>query len=83
MLHQIVSVVGAVLILGAYAALQANRLDQKGRTFCLMNFFGSALLTWIAVVDQRVGFIVLEGAWALLSLVPLVRPARPARPPAG
>lgn len=78
MLHQIISVIGAVLILTAYAALQANRLDQKGRTFCLMNFFGSALLTWIAIVDQRVGFIVLEGAWALLSLVPLVRPRRAA-----
>jgi hypothetical protein len=66
-----------VLILSAYAALQANRLDQKGRTFCLMNFFGSALLTWIAIVDQRIGFIVLEGAWALLSLVPLLRPGGP------
>ena len=76
MLEQIMSVVGAVLILVAYAALQANRIDQKGRTFCLMNFFGSGLLTWVAIVDRRVGFIILEGAWALLSLVPLLRSPR-------
>jgi hypothetical protein len=73
MLEQTFSIIGAVLILAAYAALQANRLDQKGRTFCLMNFFGSGLLTWVAIVDRRAGFILLEGAWALLSLVPLFR----------
>jgi uncharacterized membrane protein len=76
MLEQIFSVIGAVLILTAYAALQANRLDQKGRTFCLMNFVGSSLLTWVAIVDRRVGFIILEAAWALLSLIPLLRPRR-------
>ena len=76
MLEQIFSVIGAVLILAAYAALQANRIDQKGRTFCLMNFVGSSLLTWVAIVDQRIGFIILEGAWALLSLVPLFRTKR-------
>ena len=78
MLDQIISLVGAALILAAYAALQANRLDQKSRTFCLMNFVGSGLLTWVAIVDRRIGFIILEGAWALLSLVPLFRPSRPA-----
>jgi hypothetical protein len=72
MLEQIMAVVGAVLILAAYAALQADRLEQKGRTFCLMNFFGSAMLTWVAIVDRRYGFILVEGAWALLSLVPLL-----------
>jgi len=80
MLEQIMSVIGAVLILAAYAALQANRLDQKGRTFCLMNFFGSGMLTWVAIVDRRVGFIILEGAWALLSLVPLFRSSRASTP---
>ena len=80
MLEQILAVVGAVLILAAYAALQANRIEQKGRTFCLMNFFGSGMLTWVAIVDQRFGFILVEGAWALLSLVPLV-PRFRRRPP--
>ena len=73
MLDQLVSLVGAVLILAAYAALQMGRLDPKSRTFSLMNFVGSALLTWVAVVDRRAGFILLEATWALLSLVPLLR----------
>jgi hypothetical protein len=77
MLHQLTSLVGALMILGAYAALQAGRLDRTSRTFCLLNFFGSGILTWAAIVDRNYGFILLEGSWALLSLVPLVRPGRP------
>lgn len=76
MRDQLVSLAGAVLILAAYAALQMGRLDPKSRTFSLMNFVGSALLTWVAVVDRRAGFILLEATWALLSLWPLVRGTR-------
>jgi hypothetical protein len=72
MLEQLVSLVGAALVLAAYAGLQSGRLDRESAAFCLMNFVGSGLLTWIAVVDRRAGFILLEGLWALLSLIPLV-----------
>jgi hypothetical protein len=68
MLQQIVSLVGAALILVAYAALQLGRLRQQGRLFNAMNFVGSGLLTWVAVENQQLGFILLEGSWALLSL---------------
>ena len=73
MLHQLVSLAGALLVLGAYLALQTGRLGKDDVRFGLMNLVGSALLTWIAIVDRRVGFILLEGAWALISLVPLLR----------
>ncbi|MGI9090597.1 MAG: hypothetical protein ACR2GG_05770 [Gemmatimonadaceae bacterium] len=38
-----------------------------------LNAVGSALLAWVAVHDQRWGFILLEGIWALVSLPPLFR----------
>ena len=76
MRDQIISVVGAFLILAAYAALQAGILRYTSRRFCLMNAIGSGLLTWVAIVDRRIGFILLEGAWALLSLAPLLRRPR-------
>jgi hypothetical protein len=79
MLRQSVSLVGAALILAAYLALQRGWLPREDRRYNALNFFGSALLTWVAVGDRNWGFIVLEGSWALLSLPPLLRP--PARRP--
>ena len=74
MIHQLLSVAGAFLILAAYAANQRGRLGPTDRGYNLMNLAGSLLLLWVAVVDWRWGFMVLEGAWAVLSFVPLVRP---------
>jgi uncharacterized membrane protein len=74
--YQVVSVAGAVMVLVGYAALQRGALSREDRLFNLLNFVGSALLAWIAIVDRRWGFILLEVIWALLSLPPLLRRAR-------
>ncbi len=73
MLFQVISLVGAALVLSGYVALQRQWLTGEDRLFNLLNFVGAGLLTWVAVVDERIGFILLEGAWALLSLPGVVR----------
>lgn len=78
--YQVVSLSGAVLVLIGYAALQRGWLQREDRWFNLLNFVGSALLAWIAILDRRWGFILLEVVWAVLSIPPLVR--RPAGPSA-
>lgn len=82
MLIQIVSVVGAALILGAYVALQRKWLSPTARTYNLMNLVGACLLCFVAVADRRIGFVVLEVVWALVSIPPLLRrgPADPVSP---
>lgn len=79
MFYQILSVVGALLVLGAFTLLNAGRLRPTQHSYVFMNFVGAVLLAWVAVVDRRAGFILLEGSWAVISLVPLFR--RPATPP--
>jgi len=76
MLNQLISLVGALLVLSAYAALQAGRTSAEGRWYNAANLVGSAMLTWVAIVDRRSGFILLEGAWALLSVPALLRRRR-------
>jgi hypothetical protein len=70
---QIVSLLGAALILAGYVALQRDWLPRESRAYNVLNFVGSALLTYVAVKDRRVGFIILEGAWALLSVPGMFR----------
>lgn len=77
MFYQVISLTGAVLILAAYLALQLAWMQSDSRWFNLLNFVGSALLAWVAIVDQRVGFIVLESAWAVLSAGGMLRRKRP------
>jgi hypothetical protein len=74
MLHQLISVLGAVLILGAYFSIQRGWLTLEQRVYHVMNFVGAALLTWIAATERQVGLTLVEGAWALLSLPGVVRP---------
>ena len=77
MFYQFISVVGAAMILGAYFAYQRGLMrGRESRWFNLLNFVGAALVTWVAVVARQWGIVLLEGTWALLSLVPLVRGAR-------
>ena len=79
MLDQLIAGLGAALVLAGYFALQRGWLASEDRVYNALNFFGAALLTWVAVVDRRWGFIILEGAWALLSFPGMLR--RVARPP--
>ena len=65
---QTISVLGALAILGAYAASQFGFADASKLSYEVANFLGSAVLSVVAVMDWQLGFILLEGAWALVSL---------------
>jgi hypothetical protein len=72
MLLQVISVFGALAILGAYAANLLGWLGPANLSYSVANLIGSGLLTFIAIVDQQLGFILLEGVWALVSLCGMI-----------
>lgn len=72
-MRQVIGVVGAVLILVPFAASQLGRLRTASLMYQVMNLSGAVLLTTIAVLERQYGFILLEGVWALMSLVGLRR----------
>ena len=70
---QIVSFVGALMILIAYAGHQMKWMYAGGAWYNILNFVGSALLGYVAFFPFKIGFVILEIMWALISLWALFR----------
>lgn len=68
---QLASLVGAVLILIPFALSQLGRMAVRSLPYQGMNLVGSATLTTVAIIEHQYGFILLEGVWAVMSLVGL------------
>ena len=73
MVRQLASFVGALLILIGYAGQQFNWMDARKATYNILNGVGSAILAYIAFHPFQIGFVLLEGTWAVISVVALLR----------
>ena len=79
MIFQIVSIVGAILILAAFTAQQVKLLEAETKTYQILNLIGGLCLAVTAVSMRQYGFIMLEGSWTVVSAWGLWRVVREAR----
>jgi hypothetical protein len=64
---QAIQIVGALIILAAFAGTQLGELESDSRLYLLLNLVGSVVLAILAVIEGQIGFILLEGVWAIVS----------------
>jgi len=64
---QVIQIIGALIILGAFAANQLGEMPTDSRLYLLLNLVGSVILAILAVIEGQLGFILLEAVWAGVS----------------
>lgn len=70
---QIISILGALFILLPFAAGQFGRLTPSSLAYQALNLLGSGTLAAVALHDRQLGFLLLEGTWAIVSLWGLLK----------
>ena len=73
-MDQVLSAIGAALILFAFWALQTKRLRVEQTSYQLANLLGAGLLATSAFMTESWSFVVLNTVWALVALWALLRP---------
>jgi hypothetical protein len=66
-MDQLPQILGAILILTAFAASQLDRMSPHSRVYLLLNLIGAGVLTGVALDERDWGFFLLEAVWTLVS----------------
>ncbi len=75
-MEQAIQVVGALMILAGFTAAQIGRMRVDSRAYLILNLVGSAILAYLAVIEEQWGFVLLEAVWTIVSAWSLVRVLR-------
>jgi len=66
-------VVGVLLILIAYAGATSGKLDARRAPALLLNLAGALLILLSLYFDFNLSAVLMEGAWALVAVIGLIR----------
>ena len=69
--------IGVFQILLAYVLNVSGKLNKDDLIFIVLNLFGAGLACLASVLMQYIPFIILEGTWAMVSLIALLKYKRP------
>jgi hypothetical protein len=75
-MDQVIQVIGAMMILVAYAAAQTGRWSTDNVLYLWLNFWGSLILAVLAGASRNWGFLLLESVWAVVTAHSLLKRRR-------
>lgn len=65
--------IGVTLLLLAFFLNLKDKIKTDSLTYLLLNFFGAGIACLASVLLNYLPFVILEGCWALVSAVGLVK----------
>jgi hypothetical protein len=68
-----IGTIGVTILLVAYLLNISDKITQHDPVYIVLNFTGAGMACLASVLLQYVPFIVLEGAWTLVSLIALIK----------
>ncbi len=71
--HDWIGTIGVGLILLAYFLNLFSFIAKDGKLYFTINIVGAAIACYASVLIDFVPFVILEGAWVLVSLIGLFR----------
>lgn len=74
--NDILGTIGVAIILLAYFLNTARLLPADGRAYYVLNIIGAALATYSSFVIGYFPFVIMQGAWLLVSIYGLMRTMR-------
>ena len=72
-MHALVQIVGALLVLAGFVLAQARVVTTQARVYLILNVVGASVLAVDAYSGRQWGFLLLEGAWAIVAALALAR----------
>lgn len=75
-MEQAIQIFGSLLILAPFVLAQTRRLSTDSVAYLTLNMAGSTILAVDAAHGRQWGFLLLEGVWALVSVLALIRRAK-------
>jgi len=71
--NDIMGLIGVALILVAYFLNTESLITVNGKLFYVMNTIGAALACYASYLISYWPFVILEGAWTLVSIYGLMK----------
>lgn len=72
----IIASVGVLILLAAFMLNLYKKLPSESKVYALLNFIGAGICGYSSFLIKFYPFVLLEGVWALVALVSLVKVPR-------
>lgn len=71
--NDLIGTIGVALILMAYFMNTVRMIPVNGKLFYVMNIIGAALACYASFLIAYWPFVILEGAWTMVSIYGMMR----------